>query len=357
MERLENDIIRWYVVGTLSVHREIRIRDYLRLAGMECYVPLRYEIKRTKGEVVRKMVPAITGLVFARVSYNEFKEYAKTARDALFLKRSTFSNHQELLTVNDYDMERFIALTTALNEDITYFRPEEVTLHEGELVEVQLGSRTYEAEIKRVNGKRSKQLVVEIPGVAAAITLTPEVMKVLKRLSSPTMEAGRQKKEEKRKKKLAEEGKSDLRKSRNLETDKRMLTETARRLLFEVTPEHIEDVENQMAMVELRRLRERVAPYKGFTAQAEGELALAMYLASVKLGTEVETAELRMENAIAALKDTSILKLRMRYYLAMCRKDVEALQAIEEVVKGWNKLNLSARQKEMIEDMKLKIRN
>ena len=71
-------------------------------------------------------------------------------------------------------MERFIDLSKAFQEHISYLKPEEVTLHEGELVQIKLGTKTYEAEIKRINGKREKQLVVEIPSLAiAAITLTP----------------------------------------------------------------------------------------------------------------------------------------------------------------------------------------
>ena len=159
----EKDIVKWYVVGISSVHQELRVRNDLRQAGMESYVPLSYEMKMINGRRERKLVPTITGLVFVRTSFNLFKDYAMGTSSRIYLRKSSFSNKEDYLTVSDQDMQRFIDVTTAYLENISYFKPDEVTLHAGELVEIQIGSKTYQAEIKRIKGKRGKRLVVEIP--------------------------------------------------------------------------------------------------------------------------------------------------------------------------------------------------
>ena len=354
MTEKDKNEVRWYVVGALGVHQEINIRNRLRLAGIESYVPLRYDIKIVRGHQERKMTPAITGLVFAHTSYHQFQGFAETSPTAVFLRKSSFTGHQEYLTVEEQDMARFIAVTSAIQENITYFKPEEVTLHEGELVEIQLGSKLYEAEILRVKGKRNKQLVVRIPDVTTvSVTLTAELMKLIKKFSSDKQEEQHQQSEKSRQNKLLETGKADPRKTRNVELDKRTMTALARRLLFEVTEDHLEDAENQMAMVELRRLRERLLSLRGFTAQGEGELSLALYLASVCLDVDVEQAEARLRNAIDKLKGVSLLRWRMQLYLARLTHDVATQEAIVAQTKQWNLLRLSARQQSFLEELSI----
>ena len=352
MTEKDKNEVRWYVVSALGVHQEINIRNRLRLAGIESYVPLQYEIKKVRDHQERKMTPAITGLIFAHTSICQFLSFAETSRTPVFLRKSSFTDHREYLTVEEEDMARFIAVTSAIHENITYFRPEEVTLHEGELVEIQLGSKSYEAEILRIKGKRSKQLVVRIPDVTTvSVTLTADLMKLIKQFSSAKQEEQHQQSEKSRQKQLLETGKADPRKTRNVELDKRTMTALARRLLFEVSEDHLEDAENQLAMIELRRLRERLLSLRGFTAQGEGELSLALYLASVRLDLDVEQAEERLRKAIDKLKGVSMLRSRMQLYLARLTQDVATQEAIVAETKQWNLLRLSARQKSFLEEL------
>ncbi len=354
MGEKDEDIVRWYVVGTTSVRQELKIRDGLRQAGMESFVPMSYEAKRVRGKLQRKAMPAISGLVFVHTSVKEFLLYAQEYNNKIYIRKSTFSNHRDYLYVNEQQMALFMELTTAYSENVTYHKPEEVTLHEGDLVEITLGTETYQAEIKRLKGKRNKELMVVIPEVAiASVELTPEVMKLIKRLPGDKEEAERQKRESARARKLQADGRIDERKSKNLEVDKKALYETAFRLLFVIRDEYKHEMEYHLAMQELRRLRERLVGYKGYIAAQEGELALAMFLANSVLGIEVEAATERMRAAIEKLRDSSMLKKRMRFFLAKLTGDEATVQEIEEEVKGWNKLALSERQQEMIEEVNL----
>jgi len=350
----DEEKIRWYVVGALSIHQELKIRDGLRHAGIESYVPMSYEAKRVRDRIQRKAMPAITGLVFAHTSINDFRQYAQTAGNRIFLRKSAYSQHQEYLVVNESQMRLFIDLTTAYAEDVTYYKPEEITLHEGELVEITLGTQTYQAEIKRLGGKRSRELVVEIPDVTiASIKLTPDIIKLIKQLPGKAEEARRQQRESARRRRLQEGGRIDERKSKNLEIDKKALFDIAFRLLFVIRDEYQNELEYHLAKQELRRIRERLLTYKGVTAAQEGELALAMFLANIHLNIDVEQSTERLQTAIARLQDTSMLKKRMRYFLARLTNDEESLSTILDEVRSWNRLSLSDRQKAFIEEIRL----
>lgn len=345
MRTTDKDMIKWYVVGTHYIHKELKIRDHLRLAGFECFVPLQLDVVKVRDRVQRKALPAITGMIFVRTSVNAFTAYAERSHDRLFLWRSAYSDYKELLSISDYQMQRFIEATSKFAENVTYYKPGEVTLHEGELVEITLGSKTYEVEIKRVGNKKSKKLVVEIPDVTTAIIeLTPDVVKLIKRKTNQQQEARRQQREDARTRKLTQSGKMDERRSKNLELDKKTLFDTAFHLLFCVPDKYRDEMEYTLMTNELRRIRERLLTFKGVTAALEGELALAMYLANVQLDIEVPEATERLKKAIDRLQPTSMLRKRMIFYLARLTADEATMQEILQETKTWNKLKLSDRQ-------------
>ncbi|MCR4603509.1 MAG: hypothetical protein K5683_08275 [Prevotella sp.] len=351
---IDEEKIQWYVVGSMSIHQEIKTRDGLRHAGIESYVPMCYEAQRVRDRIQRKAKPAITGLVFAHTSISAFKQYTKETNAKIFLRKSAYSHHQDYLVVNEQQMRLFINLTTSYADNVTYYKPEEITLHEGELVEITLGTQTYQAEIKRLAGKRGKELVVEIPDVTiASIKLTPDIIRLIKQLPGKRAEARRQQRESARNKRLQQGGRIDERKSKNLELDKKALFDTAFRLLFVIRDEYQDELEYHLAKQELRRIRERLLTFKGVTAAQEGELALAMFLANKQLNIDVDESIERLQAAIASLQDTSMLKKRMRFFLARLTNDEETLSDILTEVKTWNRLTLSDRQKTFLEEIRL----
>ena len=103
--------------------------------------------------------------------------------------------------------------------------------------------------------------------------------------------------------------------SKDVEKDKRLLMETAERLLFEIPDKYQQENEYYLLLSELRRARERLKTFKGFTPASEAELALPMYLAAVKLEDGVSEAEERLQKAVEKLKDSSKLKAKCKEYL------------------------------------------
>lgn len=289
----------WFSVGCSSPQKELKVRDDARQCGLEAFVPLRYEVRTIKHQKHRALVPAMAGLMFIKGTEDELKDYIRNhAHYPVYMKKSNFSNKEEYLTVTTKAMENFIAVTEQQEERITFFRPDEIKLQEGENIRIKGGLYNgREGIIMRIKGKRNKHLVVQIPGILiAAVELNPEMIE--KPYSN----------------KLSNHEKPC--RSRDVDGDKKLLLNTAQRLLFEIPDKYQQENEYYLLLSELKRCRDRLKTFKGVTPALEAELALPMYLAAVKLGEDVPAAEERLRKAIDKLKDTSKLK-------ALCIKMLE----------------------------------
>ena len=303
----------WFSIGCTSLQKELKVRDDARQYGLQAFVPLTYVVKTHRGQKHRTLVPAVSRLLFVKGTLEEVKDYIQNAHYVVFIRKSTFSNKEEYLTVPTKAMEDFIAVTENHEEHVTYFRPEEISLQEGDKIRVKGGIYDgREGIIMRIKGKRNRHLVVQIPGILiAAIELSPEMIELSDETSTRNVEGGRRKEI------------SPLREkpSKDLDKDKKLLLETAHRLLFEIPDKYQKENEYYLLLSELRRCRERLKTFKGYTAASEAELALPMYLAAVQLNDGIPEAEMRLKNAVNKLKDSSKLK-------KMCLEYLEKLKAV-----------------------------
>lgn len=302
MSEVENKQI-WFSVGSTSPQKELRIRDDARSHGFESFVPLKYVVKTIRGQKQRALVPALSGLIFVKGTLEALKDYTQQSHFPIYLRKSAFSNKEEYLTIPTKAMEDFMAVTEHREEHVTYFRPEEISLQEGDRIVIKDGLyEGREGTIMRIKGKRNKHLVVQIPGMlVAAVELSPEMIELprQRRGISPSRE----------------------RPSKNVDKDKKLLLETATRLLFEIPDKYQHENEYYLLLSELKRTRERLKPFKGFTPTTEAELALPMYLAAVKLNDGIPEAESRLRTAIEKLKDSSKLKATCLSYLEKFSKN------------------------------------
>lgn len=303
---VEDNEIRWYAVGCTSSMKELKVRDDIRNYGLEAFVPLKYEIKTIKHQKHRALVPAIPGLMFAKGTLEELKEYIQDhSHYPVYLRKSTFSNKEDYLTVRTKEMEEFIAVTEDNEAHITYFRPEEINLQAGDRIRVKGGLYDgKEGIVMRIKGKRNKHLVVQIPGMlVAAIEMAPELVEM-----APKKEEGRCKMDD-----VVNE-----KPSKDVEGDKKLLFDYAHRVLFEINGRYKEDAEYYLLMSEIKRAKARLATFKGFTPATEAELALPMFMAAAILGEDVEKSRERLEKAIAKLKDSSKLKAKCLEIMQKC---------------------------------------
>ena len=289
----------WFSMGCTSPQKELRVRDDARQYGLEAFVPLTYEVKTHRGQKHRVLVPALSRLLFIKGTLDEVKDYIAHAHYVVYIQKSTFSNKEEHLTVSTRAMENFIATTENNEEHVTYFRPEEISLQEGDKIRIKGGLYDgREGVIMHIKGKRNKHLVVQIPGILiAAIEMQPEMVE----LPSEKLKVKSEKLRE--------------RPSKDVEKDKKLLMETAQRLLFEIPDKYQQENEYYLLLSELRRCRERLKTFRGYTSATEAQLALPLYLAAVILNDNAAQAEARLQAAIAALKPTSKLKKLCQEYI------------------------------------------
>ena len=429
MKPLDPKKAYWFVLGTTTVNREMKIYDAMQLRHIECYVPLKYEVKRVRDRQQETLVPAIAGLIFARGTEDELKDYMRTSKDRLFFRNSAYSNHQERLIVSDREMGAFMAFVEENQQVVNFFSPEEMTWREGELVRVTIGSKLYEGRIVRIKGKRKKMFALEVKGLAfATIALTPDLMQVVEteeqskrqsnriteeddrqnnrlkrqtnRITEKTKDRITEKKHNNRlteeddrqnnglkrhnnrlteeddrqnnglkrqsnritekikdritdnyRQRNREDDRDDYR-SKDVEGDKRLLFEKAFRLLFVLSDQQTSKIrEYQVTRMELERVMKRLKRYKGYTAATEGELALGMFMGAMVTKEQVEEATDRLRKAIERLKDSSMLKFRMRFYLAKLTDDQEEMDRITESIRGWKAQGLQTKQREFLEEV------
>lgn len=296
--------MEWYALGCLSPRREIKIRDEARKAGFDAFVPLCYEVKTVRGQKQRKLIPALSGLIFAKGELEALKAYTQESAYPVFVRKSTFSNHEDYLVIPTKAMEDFMAVTQHREEHVSYFRPEEIRLQEGDHIRIKGGLYDgREGIIMRIKGKRNRHLVVQIPGfLVAAVELSPQMIEL-----NPVAEPSRSLSLSKGKK---DGRKEDLRerRSKNPDADKKRLLELSHRLLFDIPDKHKHEEEYYLLFSEMRRIRERLKPIKAFTPATEADLALPMYLSAVLLNEDVDPSKERLLKAVETLKDTSKLK-------------------------------------------------
>lgn len=343
----------WYVIGSLNRQNELKIRDAFRSEGKECFVPLRYELatvkvrakkgrKSLRGQPQehkeRRLVPAIPGMVFlkAYAPVEQMKDDFQYRKESVFLRRSTFSNKEDYLTVSDHDMENFIAFSEKAGEKITYFSPSEIQLRPGDKIRVNGGIYDgREGIVMRVKGKRKKQLVVSIPGILiASVEMEPDLVEFAN-------DDGRQ---------APVIGSLS---SKEIESDKQQLMRLSKRVLFEIPSTYQQEKEYYLLLSELKVTAARLSTVKGFIPSQEAELALPLYLAAFKLQQDLAPAEQRLRKAMDRLQNTSLLKLRCQMYLSVLAKDHELLAQVQERLEAIKAQKLSIKQRFLLEEFEL----
>ena len=300
----------WFVMGSKNHMKELQIRDEARTKGLEAFVPITYAYKTVRGQKQRKLVPAINGYIFVKATTKELEQLIANSHYTIFPQKSTFTGREDFLTVSNHDMGNFIAVIEKAGEHINYFKPDEISLNPGDKIRIQGGLYDgHEGIITRIKGKRNKHLVVRIQGILiAAVELTPEMI-----------ELPSEKRKVKSEKCFDRIGNRE-RPSKDIDKDRKLLLELAQRLLFEIPVSYQQENEYYLLLSELKRCRERLKTFKGYTPASEAELALPMYLAAVKLEDNVPQAEERLFKAVEKLKDSSKLK-------AVCLDYIEKIKS------------------------------
>lgn len=277
-------IVHWFVLRAIF-KKEISVRDALRRAGLHCYVPLRYRVETQRERKVRRLVPAITELVFVRGTEEEVREAKARLRETCYwLTRPVIGKAQrEKVVVADRDMENFIRVTEQTEADILYFRPDEVSLAKGDHIRIHGGAFDgVEGVLLKVKGRREKQLVVAIPDLAvAAVTVRPDVVEVVAQQRAA---------------------------SHDVLGDAKELVRLATTMLSAPPDKETSRHEWNLLHREILGLYQSLLPRRGFIPATEGQLSLALLLAERVMGTVSDATLQRCHAAVARLRANSQLR-------------------------------------------------
>ena len=177
--------VYWFVLKTVF-SRELQLKAMLDERGIENFVPMCCKVKTVKGKKEIVTGPAINDLVFVYARHSTVQQFKRElflqkGYDAYFLTRKE-GQRNIIETVPQRQMQDFIRVASQVKEDIAFYKPEEIELKKGTKVRVIGGiyDKT-EGVLLKVKGKRSKRIVLQIPGVAiAASYIEPELIEVIK---------------------------------------------------------------------------------------------------------------------------------------------------------------------------------
>lgn len=356
----EDKNLHWFVLGTRKRNSEVQICDDIRhQEDLECFLPMVYRIRHVNNRRHEALEPAIRGFIFARGTEAELADYIMTSGYGLYFRKAWFSENKEIkdkLIVDDESMSNFMRFIQSNQKSVRFYKPDEITWVEGDVVKVMIGSAIYEGQIVRIKGKTRFSVNIR-DSVFATIELTPDLIQsagkddvIQYNPDAKTGESIERTADGRKKRKVRYEDR-ERRKSNNVEADKKLLTETAKRVLFGLDANCMGTLrEYHIACSEVGRAMNRLSAYHGVTAALEGELALAMFLGSMAIGGNCEEAEKRLRAAHEKLSDSSMLKLRIRFYLAKLTDDVEEMSGVMDEIKKWDARNLMPKQREFLNE-------
>ena len=149
--------------------------------GLDYFIPKHYALRSYHGVKSRRLVPVIPSLVFVRASRKQLINFKKDNNFLQYVMSKT-SGGSEFLIVPDDQMRNFIKVASQLEENLTYFKPEEIDIKKGTKVRIHGGPFDgVEGVFMRTEGVRDRRLVVLLEGVmAVSAKVHPDLVEVLK---------------------------------------------------------------------------------------------------------------------------------------------------------------------------------
>lgn len=270
----------WYVLRAVF-RSELKVRDALRRAGFHCYVPMCFRVETIQGHKLRRLVPAITELVFVHATLEAISDFKLHSKDTVYWLTKPTGNKHEKIVVSDKAMDDFIRITQQSEQAVTYFRPEEIRLDKGDRIRIHGGAFDgVEGVLMKVKGKREKLLLVSIPDLAvAAVSIKPDVVEVVAQQPEP---------------------------SHDVLGDSRELIRLSTTMLTS-SPDH-ETARHEWDLLyrEIQRLYQSLLSRKGYIPATEAQLSLSLLLAERALDSVTDTTLQRCRAAASRLRPSKL---------------------------------------------------
>lgn len=175
-----NDRICWFVMRAYKCEGKAEER-LSGDDGLEHFIPKHYAVRVYHGVKSRRLVPVIPSLVFVRASRRQLIRFKKDNNFLQYVMRKTSSGVEYLIVPDDH-MTNFIKVASRPEENLTYFKPEEIDIRKGTRVRIHGGIFDgVEGIFMRTEGVRDRRVVVMLEGVlAVSAKVHPDLVEVLK---------------------------------------------------------------------------------------------------------------------------------------------------------------------------------
>jgi transcription antitermination factor NusG len=182
-ERIASEInsqeTAWFVLR-ITYNRALKCKEYLDDKSIKNFIPMHYVTDAKEGKK-RKLVPVINSLIFVYTHRFIIDQIRQDPKISSLVRYMMDKSTGKPIVVPNKQMQDFIAVAGANNEQILYLNPSELPLKRGDKVRITKGVWTgVEGEFLRVKGDR--RVVVIIRGIMAVATvfIHPSWLEVLK---------------------------------------------------------------------------------------------------------------------------------------------------------------------------------
>lgn len=176
MERKSKDTVKWFAVR-VTYGRELKFCSLLEAEGFETFVPMCRKTVEKNGVKEVKTVPAVGNLCFVKSSGAEldafFKNIGLQCPAKFIWDRAT----RKPIVIPDKAMEDFMRVSRSMLDDLVYLTEVSPLLKAGKKVRITSGDFAgVEGKIVRI--RRSRRVLVELPGMLAVATMyiPPEML-------------------------------------------------------------------------------------------------------------------------------------------------------------------------------------
>ena len=169
----------WYALRA-TYSRELKVQSLLQERGVRTFVPMMWRKKITDGKQEKKLVPAVSNLCFVYWDKESIDKCIRSFGESAPFNYYWDRTSNRPLTIPEKAMEDFIAIASAIDEDIIYITEISDKLREGQPVRVKNGPfKGVEGKIARI--RKSRRVVVELPGMLAVAStyVSPEHIELI----------------------------------------------------------------------------------------------------------------------------------------------------------------------------------
>ena len=164
----DNGTTYWFAVR-VSYGRVLKFSAQLQEIGIEHFIPMCTQKIVRGGKTVVTTVPAISNLCFVHTTKSDLDELFKSMGEERQVHFMWDRSTRNPIIVSDKAMADFMHVCSVMNDDTLYLKDLTSKLHEGQRVRVTDGPfKGVEGTILRI--KRSRRVVVELPGLLAIAT-------------------------------------------------------------------------------------------------------------------------------------------------------------------------------------------